>query len=158
MTGVPGLPEDPADGARGLVDPPLSQPQQGQAGLRLASARGRPAGRPPPPRRTRRAAGAIPPACNAQSRGPAGSAGRASRSQARCASTTASDHAPPSSISSARCTRHCPRYSTSSGCESHQRLSAAVHSRARRTSNTSWHPSITVQYRSPIAVGETSAP
>ena len=42
------------------------------------------------------------------------------------------------------------------GCASHQRLSAAVHSCARRRSSVRWHISITAQYASPAIIGDTS--
>ncbi len=54
-------------------------------------------------------------------------------------------HAPWRRISWARWTRHCPRYGTRSGCASHQSPSAAVHSWARRRSNSSWQVSMTAQ-------------
>ena len=56
-----------------------------------------------------------------------GRARRAARRPAR-ASSIALVHAPSSCRISARCTRHWPRYGTRSGCESHHRESAAVHS------------------------------
>ena len=57
---------------------------------------------------------------------------------------------------SARCTRHCPRYGTRSGCAEHQSLSAAVHSWARRRSNRRWQTSITAQYTMPVVMGVVS--
>ena len=46
---------------------------------------------------------------------------------------------------SARCTRQVPVKLTMSGCCSHQRVSAAVHSCARRGSYAAWQPVITPQ-------------
>ena len=69
----------------------------------------------------------------------------------------ASGQSPCSCRISARCTRHWPRYGTSSGCDAHHWLSAAVHSRARRTSKISWHVSITAQYTRPVIVGDVSS-
>ena len=56
---------------------------------------------------------------------------------------------------SARSTRHFPWKATTVGCDADQRLSAAVHSRARPRSNSAWQPSMTAQYTTPTAIGET---
>ncbi len=61
---------------------------------------------------------------------------RAKRSPACRASSSALCHAPPSSMISARCTRHTPVWATMSDCRSHHRANASVHSRARRSSYT----------------------
>ena len=46
---------------------------------------------------------------------------------------------------------------TISGCSAHQSESALVHSRARRTSYTSWHARMTPQYTIPVTIGESSS-
>ncbi|MCP9977981.1 hypothetical protein [Actinomadura madurae] len=46
---------------------------------------------------------------------------------------------------SARCTRHWPRNGSRPGWDSHQRVSALVHSVARRTSSVSPQASIRLQ-------------
>ena len=55
-----------------------------------------------------------------------------------------------------RCTRHVPVKLTMSGCCSHQRVNAAVHSWARRGSYAAWQPMITPQYTKPLTIGESS--
>ena len=88
----------------------LGQPQQRQAGLRLAPHRLACAVRLLGRARTRRAAGAARPAGRRPRRPPAAPGGRRGRSQARRASSMASGQAPCSCMISARCTRHWPRY------------------------------------------------
>ena len=130
---------------------PLVRPRPARAGsrpprrrrrpARAAAARGRAAararagsrrGRPPRPRRARPAADAPRPAGSTPRRPPSGSVACSRRRPARRASSSASGHAPCSSRISARWVRHRPVKATMSGCCSHQRVSAAVHSWARR--------------------------
>ena len=93
-----------------------------------------PCDRPPRPPRARRAGdGPRPPGRRPGGRRLRSTASR-QRSPARRASCSASGHAPWSCMISARCTRHVPVKLTMSGCCSHQRVSAAVHSWARRGS------------------------
>ena len=115
-----------------------------------------PSCRPPLPRRTRPAAAAALPAGSAQGRA-AGFSVSANRSPARRASSSASRHAPSSCSTSARCTRQRPVNATISGCNAHQSARARVHSRARRTSYTSWQARMTPQYTSPVTMGESSS-
>ena len=153
---IGGLVDGAADRRRRNCRPALRQPEPGQTGLGISTLLTRSAigllGSPEvatepvqlglPVQRVPRRAGWP--------------GGRDRCSQACSTSCSALDHAPLNCRTSARCTRHCPRYGTRSGWDSHHRLSAAVHSLARRTSNVTWQNSMTVQYASPATTGDTS--
>ena len=47
-------------------------------------------------------------------------------------------------------------WATMSGCPAHHCVSAEVHSRARRSSNTLWQNAIVLQYTSPVTIGDSS--
>ena len=95
-------------------------------------------------RRTRPAAGGALPGDSAPGP-PPGSSSRRSALPRGVPRSSASRQAPSSCSISARCTRQRPVNATISGCSSHQSESARVHSRARRTSYTSWQARMTPQ-------------
>ena len=133
----------PADRRECHVTVPLGQTELGEAGLRL------------PAEAARLAVGLLGGgelAAKPQQLGPAvvGDARRGvlrldDPSQARRASSRASDHEPPSCRISARCTRQRPVNATRSRLLVRPALRASVHSRARPTSKTSWQARITPQ-------------
>ena len=126
---IGGFLEDASDRRTRGVDLALRQPQQGRARLR-----------PPRPRAglLKRLVGAgevAPQPVQLRQLVEGRPPRRARRSSlARRASSMASGHAPCRRKISARRTMHSPRNATRSGWSAHQRVSAAVHSRARRQS------------------------
>ena len=145
LAGLGGLGHRPADRGLGGVGPALRQPQQGEPRLRLPAVAARLAvgllGRV----EVAAAGDGSPPAGNRPRRRPPRSLPAGSARRARRASSSASAHAPRSCRISARWTRQRPVNATRSGWRSHQRVSAAVHSCARRTSWASWQARITPQ-------------
>ena len=135
----------PADRRRRIVMSALRQTQQRQARVRRPPGFSRPAITGFSLVRARRATGEARRPGRGRHRTPADPAVRDSRSHASSASLSASGHTPWSDVTSARCTRHSPRYGTMSGCDSHQRVSACVHSRARPMSNRSAQADSTLQ-------------
>ena len=142
---VGGRVQDAADRRASGVGASLRHPQQSESRLRVRIPIGPRFDTPPRPPQTPRAAGASRLADRTPRQGDAGRLpGRTLRrrgmplpwhpARRRC-----------SSMISARCTRQAPVKATISGCCSHHRDSAEVHSRARLNAHTCWQASITLQ-------------
>ena len=148
-------PRRPAAGSTRWPLPRLPAPAAGTRGRAAGRGRpGTPVGRPPPRPRARRGAGAARRARTTRRPPPAPRRARGTRPPR---AAVASGHAPRIRSTSARWTRHWPRYGTRSEWASHHVLSAKTHSWARVTSSSRWQVTIAPQVTSPAACGESAS-
>ncbi len=134
---------------------PRAERKQRQTGHRFLRRPRWPAHRPPLPPRTNRRVGAARPLGRARARA-RDAEGRSVDGMRPRPPFSASRQSPAACSSCDRCTRHCPRKGTSSGCSSHHAYNTSVHSAARRRSNICMHSKMTAQYATPDAIGPTS--